>query len=90
LLTDCRRSTFNAQTGLDGQYKLFAPSTGLKQCTQVRLQVRANGYKRLTLYVSVASLYERPQRDFVLIPLGAPSLVTKLSVPWPSTEDSGD
>lgn len=88
-LTDCRRNTFNAQTGLDGNYRLFVPSTGLRQCAQVKLQVRATGYKRLTLYVTVASLYERPQRDFVLIP-SSTTLVTGLSVTWPPMADPGD
>ncbi len=88
-LTDCRRNTFNAQTGLDGNYRLLVPNTGLRQCTQVKLQVRATGYKRLTLYVAVTSLYERPQRDFVMI-ASTPTLLTGLSIPWPPTADPGD
>lgn len=69
-LIDCLWSHYQATTGPDGRYSLSVPGTQLSQCTQVRLQAKASGYKPLTLWVSVADLRDQPERDFGLISTG--------------------
>lgn len=67
----CVPRKYATRTGRDGYYDLRLQGSDLRECTQVTLEVRANGYETLSLTVSVDDLYAQSQRDFRLTPLSA-------------------
>jgi hypothetical protein len=79
--TLCLARRFQAWTGPDGSYDLILPGVYLNQCSQIKLEVSADGYEPLSAPVLVADLRAQPRRDFDLLPAATPTIT---ATPLPS------
>lgn len=62
----CVPRAFQATTDEEGRYDLTIPADYAVTCSEITLEVSAEGYRTLTQSYTVADLHAQPQRDFAL------------------------
>ena len=62
----CQSRRFQTMSGADGHYSLLLPGMYINQCTDITLEVWADGYQSVSDTVVVADLRTQSERDFAL------------------------